>query len=101
MTNHWKDLPMNDRYKFAYDKMWEDTPEEKKLLITGEDTRPAVKRGDCKSHAEKFAHDVALFAEEESWPLAHDGNEIIPIETAEESTGERTPPPPPAQIEWN
>jgi hypothetical protein len=95
MEKHWKDLPMNDRYKFAYDKVWEETSEEMKPLITGEDTRPAVERGDCKSYEEEFVHDVALFAEEESWPLVYDGNEIKLIETAEEEN------PKEHKLEWN
>lgn len=64
----WDNLPMSDRYKFAYDKVLEETPDETKLFITGDgivDTRPCAQRGDCKSHAEEFTHQVAIFAEED------------------------------------
>lgn len=62
---HWENLPMSDRYKFSYDKLWGETSEEMKLLIGGVDERPCFKRGDCKSRAQDFAHKVALFAEKE------------------------------------
>lgn len=60
-----KELTMSDRYKSAYDKLWEESSDEMKLLITNVDTRPCFERGDCKSRAEEFAHKVAVFAEKE------------------------------------
>jgi len=53
----WDELPMSDRYKFAYDKVWEDTPEWVKPYITGS--------GEDVRHAKEFAHKVILFAEED------------------------------------
>ena len=53
----WTDLPMCDRYKFAYDKVWEDTPNWIKPLITGVDTEAR--------HYKDFTSKVVLFAEED------------------------------------
>ena len=57
----WADLPMSDRYKFAYDKVWEETPDYLKPLITGD--------GEDERHHKDFTHKIVLFAEQDKLEL--------------------------------
>ena len=57
----WKQLPMSDRYKFAYDKTLEESPDFLKLCITGENPDSSDER-----HRAEFAHKVALMAENDT-----------------------------------
>ena len=51
----WSDLPMSDRYKFAHEKVWQETADWKKEFITGS--------GNDERHEKEFLKEVILFAE--------------------------------------
>ena len=57
----WLDLPMSDRYQFAYDKTLDESSDFLKNCITGESPDSADDR-----RREEFAHQVALMAENDT-----------------------------------